>query len=181
MIWATFRSQSCFCWLHKASPSLPAKNIISLISVMTIWWCPCVESSLVLLEEGVCYDQCVLLAKLYLPLPCFIHILRPNLPVTPGVSWLATFAFQSPIMKRTSFLGVSSKRSYTFFIEPFNFSFFSVTGWGIDLDYRDIEWLALEMNRVILSFLRLHPSTAFWTLLLTMVATPFLLRDSCPQ
>ena len=25
------------------------------------------------------------------------------------------------------------------FIEPFNFSFFSVTGWGINLDYRDIE------------------------------------------
>ena len=22
-----------------------------------------------------------------------------------------------------------------------------MTGWGIDLDYRDIEWLALEMNR----------------------------------
>ena len=36
---------------------------------------------------------------------------RPNLPVTPGVSWLPTFAFQSPITKRTSFLGVSSKRS----------------------------------------------------------------------
>ena len=33
------------------------------------------------------------------------------------------------------------------FIEPFNFSFFSITGWGIDLDYCDIEWLALEMNR----------------------------------
>ena len=32
-------------------------------------------------------------------------ILRSNLPVTPGVSWLPTFAFQSPIMKRTSFLG----------------------------------------------------------------------------
>ena len=28
---------------------------------------------------------------------------RPNLPVTPGVSWLLTFAFQSPIMKRISF------------------------------------------------------------------------------
>ena len=27
--------------------------------------CPYVESSLVLLEDGVCYDQCVLLAKLY--------------------------------------------------------------------------------------------------------------------
>ena len=30
------------------------------------------------------------------------------------------------------------------FIEPFNFSFFSVTGWAIDLDYRDIEWFALD-------------------------------------
>ena len=28
-----------------------------------------------------------------------------------------------------------------------HFSFFSVTGWVIDLDYRDIEWFALEMNR----------------------------------
>ena len=29
---------------------------------------------------------------------------RPNLPVTPGISWLPTFAFQSPIRKRTSYL-----------------------------------------------------------------------------
>ena len=27
-----------------------------------------------------------------------------------------------------------------------NLSFFSITGWGIDLDYCDIEWFALEMN-----------------------------------
>ena len=31
--------------------------------------------------------------------------------------------------------------------EPFSFSFFSVTGWGIGLDYCDIEWFALETNR----------------------------------
>ena len=36
----------------------------NLILVWTIWWCPCVESSLVLLEEGICYDECILLAKL---------------------------------------------------------------------------------------------------------------------
>ena len=65
MIWATVSSPSCFCWLYRVSPSLAANNIINLISVLTIWWCPCVESSLALLEEGVCYDQCVLLAKLY--------------------------------------------------------------------------------------------------------------------
>ena len=52
MIWATVSSQSCFCWLFRASPSLAARNIINLISVLTIWWCPCVESSLVLLERG---------------------------------------------------------------------------------------------------------------------------------
>ena len=63
MIWATVSSQSCLCWLHRASPSLATKNITNLISVLIIWWCPCVESSLVFLEEDVCYDQCVLLAK----------------------------------------------------------------------------------------------------------------------
>ena len=33
------------------------------------------------------------------------------------------------------------------FIELFNFSFLSITGWGIGLDYCDIEWFALEMNK----------------------------------
>ena len=47
---------------------------------------------------------------------------------------------------------------------------------GIDLDYCDIEWFDLETNEIILSFLRLHLSTAFLDLLLTMMATPFLLR-----
>ena len=59
MIWTAVGSQSQFCWLYRASPSLAAKNIISLISVLTIWWCPSPEdeeSSHVLLEEGVCYD-----------------------------------------------------------------------------------------------------------------------------
>ena len=30
-------------------------------------------------------------------------------------------------------------------MEPF--SFFGITGWGIDLDYRDIEWFTLETSR----------------------------------
>ena len=32
-------------------------------------------------------------------------------------------------------------------MELFNFSFFSITGWGIDLDYHDIEWFALKTER----------------------------------
>ena len=43
----------------------------------------------------------------------------------------------------------------------FNFIFFGITGWGIDLDYCDAEWSALETTKIILSFLRLHLSTAF--------------------
>ena len=33
------------------------------------------------------------------------------------------------------------------FIEPFNFNFFGIFGWGICLYYCDAEWFALEMNR----------------------------------
>ena len=32
-------------------------------------------------------------------------------------------------------------------IELFNFSFFSINGWGIDLDYCNTEWFALDMNK----------------------------------
>ena len=32
-------------------------------------------------------------------------------------------------------------------MEPFNFSFFNITGQGIDLEHCGIEWFALETNR----------------------------------
>ena len=32
-------------------------------------------------------------------------------------------------------------------VEPFKFSCFSITAWGIDLAYCYIEWFALEMSR----------------------------------
>ena len=103
MIWATVSSQSCFCRLYRASPSLAAKNIINLISVLTIWWCPCVESSLVLLEEGDAMTSVFSFQNSISLWPALFCTPRPNLPVTPGVSWFPTFVFQSPIMKRTSF------------------------------------------------------------------------------
>ena len=49
-------------------------------------------------------------------------------------------------MKKTSF-GVLVLKGLVLLHKPFNFSFFSVTGEGTDLDYHDIEWFALEMNR----------------------------------
>ena len=32
-------------------------------------------------------------------------------------------------------------------MEQFNFSFFGISGWGIDLDYCHVEWFALETNQ----------------------------------
>ena len=64
IMWATVSSWSCFCWLYRVSPSLTRKNWINRILVLTLWRCPCVGSLLVLLKEGVSYDQCILLAKL---------------------------------------------------------------------------------------------------------------------
>ena len=94
---------------------------------------------------------------------------------------LPTFAFQSPKMKRTSFLGVSSRRSCR---SSLNCSISASSA----LLVRAETWIIVIMSglpwkrtEIILSFWRLHPSTAFQTLLLTMIATPFLLRDSCPQ
>ena len=65
---------------------------------------------------------------------------------------------------------------------PFNFNLFSITSQGIDLDFYDIECFALEMNRghsvifeIVFKYCILN------SFLLTMRATPVLLRDSCPQ
>ena len=110
MIWATVRSWSCFCWLYRTSPSLVANNIINLILVLTIWWCPCVDV-LVLLEESVCYDQCALLAKLCQPLPCFILYSKSKL--TCYTRYLLTSYFCIPVLcdGKDIFFSVSSRRS----------------------------------------------------------------------
>ena len=55
------------------------------------------------------------------------------------------------VNKRNAVLGCSLKNdrmiSVRFQGKSFNVSFFSITGWGIDLDYYDIEWFALQMSR----------------------------------
>ena len=72
MIWATVSSQSYFCWLYRACPSLVAKNIISLILVLAIWWCPCVESSLCCWKKLFVMTSAFSWQNFCQPLPCFI-------------------------------------------------------------------------------------------------------------
>ena len=103
MIWATVSCWYYFCWLYRALRTLAARNIINLISVLTIWWCPCVESPLccwkrvIAMISAFSWQNSISLCR------ASFHISKPNFPVMPSVSWLPTFAFQSPIIKRTYF------------------------------------------------------------------------------
>ena len=109
--------------------------------------------------------------------PASFRIPRPNLPVTPGVSWLPTFTFQSPVMKRTYFLSVNSKRSFGLHRTA-------------QLQLLQYYWLrhrlGLPWYWMVCLGNEQRSFCHFWDciqvlhfgLLLTMMATPFLLRDS---
>ena len=91
MIWATVSSWSYFWWLYRTFPSMTAKNIINLISILTIWWCPYVESSLCC-WKWVFAMTSVFSWQISISLcPASFCTTRPKLPVTPGISWLPTF------------------------------------------------------------------------------------------
>ena len=178
MIWATVSSWSCFCWLYRASPSLATKNMINLISVSTIWWCPCVESSLVLLEEGVCYVWPVCsLGKTLLAFALLHSVLQ-------GQIFLLVQVFLDFLILHSSLL---KWKWHLFWVLVLK----GLIGLhkSIQLQLLQCYWLGhrlwllwywmvcLGNEQIILSFLRLHPSMAFWALLLTIRAAPFFLRD----
>ena len=112
--------------------------------------------------------------------PASFCISRPNLPVTPGVSWLPTFAFQSPKLKRTSFLGVSSKGLVglhrTVQLQPLQHY---RLGHRLGLLWHWMVCLGKE-QRLFCYFWDyiwvVHFGLFFW-----LRAIPFVLRDSCPQ
>ena len=143
MIWVTVSSWSCFCWLHRASPRSKEYNqsdfAIEHLVMSTCRVFSCVVGRGCLLWSVYSFGKTLLAFDLF----CTPSL---NLPVTLGISWLPTFAFQSPIMKRISLFAVSSRRTCCF-IELFDFSFFGISDWGIDLDYCDVEWFTLQMNQ----------------------------------
>jgi len=103
---------------------------------------------------------------------------RPNLPVIPGISWLPSSVCPSPMMKRTSFLVLVLEGLIDFYRtgQPQLFQH----QW---LGHRVVmvNGLPWKWTKIILSFLTLYQSTAFYTLFLTTRATLFLLRHSCPH
>ena len=178
MIWATACSQSCFCWLYRASPSLATKNIISLISGVAIWWCPCVESSSVFWKRVFAVTSAFSWQNSVSFCPASFCTPRPNLPVTPGISWLPTFAFHYPIIK--IFWGLLVLKGLVGLHRTIQLQLLQHYWSGHRLGLLWYWMVCLGNEEIILLFLRLHPSTAFRTLLLTMMATPISSKGFLP-
>ena len=83
----------------------------------------------------------------YQSLPCFIPYSKAKFACYFRCFLTSYFCIPVPYNEKDIFFGCQFSKVLQVFIEPFNFSFFSITGWGIDLDYCDIEWFALETNR----------------------------------
>ena len=156
MIWATVSFKSCFYWLYRVSPTWAAKNIINLISVLTIWWRPGIESSLGLLKKGVCYDQCVLLTKL-LAFALLHFVLQGQtcqvsldfLLLHSNPLWWKGYLFLVLVLEGV----VGLHRTIQLQLLQHHW-----LGYRLKVILNSLPWKRTE---IILSFLRVHPSTAF--------------------
>ena len=138
MIWATVSSWSCFCWLYRASPSKQSGFSIDHLVIST-----CRVFSFVV-GRGCLLWPVRSLSRTLLAFALLHSVLQ-------GHICLLLQAFLDFLLLHSSPLWWKGHLFWVLVLEGlhrlFNFSFFSVTGWGIDLDYHDIEWFALETNR----------------------------------
>ena len=77
--------------------------------------------------------------------------------------------------------GCQFQKVLQIFIEPFNFSFFCIIGWGKDLDYCGTKWLALEMNRDHSVIFEIAPKYCILDSFVGYEGYSISLRVSCPQ
>ena len=105
---------------------------------------------------------------------------RPSLPVIPGVSWLPTFAFQSPIMKTTSFwvLDLEGLVGLHATIQLQLLQHYWL-GHRLGLPWFWMVCLGNEQRSFCYSWN--CNQLLYFRLLLTMRATLFFLKDSCLQ
>ena len=97
-------------WTDRVSPSLGAKNMISLMLILTSWWCPFLDHLL------SCWKRVFAIPSVFTwqnsVSLCSASVCTPRsiFPFIISISWFSTFAFQSLVMKRTSLFCVHSRR-----------------------------------------------------------------------
>ena len=101
--------------------------------------------SISVLGKGVCYDQCVLLTEL-LAFALLHFVLQGQTFLLLHVSLDFLLLHSSPLWWKGHFWGELALEGLIGFHRTGNFSFFSISGWGLDLGYCGVEWFTLEMN-----------------------------------
>ena len=180
MTWATVSSQSCFYWLYRASPSLAAKNIVSLISLLTTWWCPCVVISCGV-GRGCLLWPVHSLDKILLAFALLHSVLQGQICLLLHVSLDFLLLLSSPLWWKGHLFLPLVLESLVGLDRTVQLQFLQHYWLGHRLVTVKLNGLTWKRTEIILSFLRWRPGTAFWTLFLTMRATLFLLRNSYPK
>ena len=123
-----------------------------------------IYAGVIKLEEGVCCEQCVLLAKPCQPFPWFILYSKTKFACYSRYLLTAYFWITVPYDEKDIFFGGVSSKSSCRSSQNHSTSASSALLFGAQI------WITLILNglpwkqtEIILSFLRLHPSTAFWT------------------
>ena len=176
--WATVSSWSCFSWLYRASPSLAAKNIINLISVDHLVMPICRVFSCVV--GRVCLLWPVRsLSKTLLAFALLCSVLQGKIFLLLQVSLDFLLLYSYPLWWKWHLFWVLVLKGLVSLHRTIQLQLLQNYLLGIDLDYCDTEWFALETNRGHCHFWDCTQALHF-RLLLTTRTTPFLLRDSCP-
>ena len=114
------------------------KNIINWILVMTIWWCPCVKLSLDLLERTFVMTRCFL-GKTLLVFVLLYFVLQGQTCLLLQVSLDFLLLHSSPLWWKGHLVLVLVPEGLLGLHRTINFSFFSISLWGIDLNYSAID------------------------------------------
>ena len=100
-----------------------------------------------LLEEGVCNDQCVLLAKLYLPLPCFILYFKAKFACYSRYFLTSYLCILIPYDEKDICFLVSVLEGLVGHHRTCQLELLQPHWLGHRLGFCDVEWFALDINR----------------------------------
>ena len=145
MIWATVSSRSWFCWLYRESFSIFGCKEYNQSDfggdhlVMSM----CRVFSCVAGRGWLLWPVCSL-GKTLLAFALLHSVLQGQ--TCPLLQVFLYFCIPVPYNEKDVSFWVLVLGLVGLHRTVFNFSYFSITGRGIDLDYFDIEWLSLEMN-----------------------------------
>ena len=155
-------------------------NIINLISVLTIWWCPCVESCV--LGRGCLLWPVCSLGKIPLAFALLHSLFQGQICLLLLVFLDVLLLHSSPLYWKGHLFWVLALKGLIGLHRPIQLQLLQRYWLGHRLGILWYWMVCLgDKQRSFCHFWDCFQSTAFWTLLLTRMATSFLLRDSCLQ